>query len=429
MNKMIKGLKHKLTDTKEKKILIENIFSLSILHGLNYILPLLTIPYLVRILGPNYFGLLAYVSSITGIFVLITDYGFNLSATRQISIYRDDEKKVNEIFSAVMMIKTALLLLSLVLMIGLILSVDEFRDNWDLYFITFGMVVGSVIYPVWLFQGMEKMKYITYLDVGIKGFFTLCIFLFVNEPEDYIIVPLLTSLGFMVAGVIALLIVKKQFRVKLIFQSMKVINTQLKEGWHIFYSKMGTAVYPYGIIIILGLFTNNNVVGYFSASEKIVRAIKKLYAPIGQAIFPSIGFKIKNDKKAGLQFVRKTVVIMGSIMFMVSLLLFILAAPIVSLLFGNQYQESILTLRIMAIIPFTYTVSNLLGVQTLINLGYKKEYGLITITITTLSMAFAYILILNYKLVGASLTMIITEILILATLCLFFLFKKLNNSL
>ena len=83
----------------------------------------------------------------------------------------------------------------------------------------------------------------------------------------------------------------------------------------------------------------------------------------------------------------------------------------------------------MAIIPFTYTVSNLLGVQTLINLGYKKEYGLIIITITTLSMAFAYILILNYKLVGASLTMVITEILILATLCLIFLFKKLNNSL
>ena len=86
-----------------------------------------------------------------------------------------------------------------------------------------------------------------------------------------------------------------------------------------------------------------------------------------------------------------------------------MADPIVSLLFGNQYQESILILRIMAIIPFTYTVSNLLGVQTLINLGYKKEYGLIIITITTLSMAFAYILILNYKLVGASLTMVITE--------------------
>ena len=126
------------------------------------------------------------------------------------SLYTETmKKKVTEIFSAVMMIKTALLLLSLVLMIGLILSVDEFRDNWDLYFITFGMVVGSVIYPVWLFQGMEKMKYITYLDVWIKGFFTLCIFLFVNEPEDYIIVPLLTSLGFMVAGVIALRIVKK----------------------------------------------------------------------------------------------------------------------------------------------------------------------------------------------------------------------------
>ena len=81
----------------------------------------------------------------------------------------------------------------------------------------------------------------------------------------------------------------------------------------------------------------------------------------------------------------------------------------------------------MAIIPFTYSISNILGVQTLLNLGYKKEYGLIIITITTLSIAIAYILILSYKLVGASLTMVITEILILGTLSLFFLFKKINN--
>ena len=95
---MINWINNKLASTKEKKVLIQNIFSLSILHGLNYILPLATIPYLVRVLGPNYFGLLAYVSSIIGVFILITDYGFNLSATRQISINRGDKKKNNSNF-------------------------------------------------------------------------------------------------------------------------------------------------------------------------------------------------------------------------------------------------------------------------------------------------------------------------------------------
>ena len=163
---MINKLKAKFMANDDKKNLINNIFSLSILHGLNYILPMLTIPYLVRVLGPEYFGLLAYATSIIGFFILFTDYGFNLSATRQVSIHREDKKKINNIFSSVITIKIALLLISLVILSIFIFSIDKFNENWELYFITFGMVFGSVIYPVWLFQGLEKMKYITYLDVG-----------------------------------------------------------------------------------------------------------------------------------------------------------------------------------------------------------------------------------------------------------------------
>jgi PST family polysaccharide transporter len=425
---MIKKLKAKFIATNDNKNLINNIFSLSILHGLNYILPMLTIPYLVRVLGPEYFGLLAYVTSIISFFILITDYGFNLSATRQVSIHREDKKKINDIFSSVMTIKIALLLITLVVLSIFIFSIDKFNENWELYFITFGMVFGSVIYPVWLFQGLERMKYITYLDVGFKGLFTSCIFLFVKEPADYLLVPLLTSMGFITAGIGSLILVRKKFEVKFISQSLSMIKFQLKEGWYVFFSSIGTTLYTNGTVIILGLFTNNSVVGYFAAAEKIVRAGKKLYAPIAQAIYPSISLKIKNDKKAGLQFIRKTSFIIGSVMLVLSFSIFIFAEPIVSLLLGNQFQQSIIPLKIMAFLPFIFTLSNILGVQTMLNLDYGREYSLIIIITSVFSIAMATILIFFYKSIGASLSLLITQILILVILSFFMIYKIKNQK-
>lgn len=409
--------------TEEKKRLASNILSLSFLQGANYILPLFTVPYLVRVLGPEYFGLLAFVTAMISYFTLITDYGFNLSATRQISIHRDDPRKLNEIFSSVMMIKFALMIVSFVLMSIVVFSVEKFSKNWGVYFITFGIVIGQVLFPIWLFQGLEKMKYITYLNIGAKVFFTACIFVFVQKKTDYLLVPLFTSMGFIVAGILSILLIRKEFKICFSYQSRAVIKYQLAEGWHVFFSSIAVSLYTISTTFILGMFADNIVVGYFAAADKVVQAVKGLYSPVSQAIYPLIGKKMHQDKRIGLMFIYKITFFVGVIMFAISVSLFLLAGPIVNLLLGEQYLKSILLLKIMSFLPFIIALSNIFGIQTMLNLGYKKEFSFFVVITAILGVGASLLLTSLYEAVGVSIAMLLVEMLISVVLGLFVLLK------
>ena len=183
----------------EKKRFLGNFLSLATLQGLNYILPLLTLPYLVRVLGAEKFGLIAFATAVVGYFIVLTDYGFNFSATREVANYRDDKNKLVEIFSSVMIIKVSLLLISFIILLFLIFFFEKIGNDALLYVLTFGSVVGQVLFPVWFFQGVERMKYITIINIISKTIFTVAIFLLVKQTSDYLLVPLLTSVGIIVA--------------------------------------------------------------------------------------------------------------------------------------------------------------------------------------------------------------------------------------
>ncbi|MDY6994282.1 MAG: flippase [Pseudomonadota bacterium] len=421
---MIGKNNREVSNISEKKNLVSNIFYLGVLQGANYILPLLTVPYLVRILGPEYFGLLSFATATITYFMLITDYGFNLSATRQISINRYNKDKVNEIFSSVMMIKFVLMVLSFGLMSLLVLSVDKFSSHWEIYFITFGMVIGQLMSPVWLFQGMERMRYVTYLHIGAKTFFTLFVFIFVQEQDDYLLVPSLNAIGFLVAGIFSLYLVTKEFNVSFIWQTTSTIRFHLIDGWHVFFSSIAISLYTISATFILGIFTNNTVVGYFSAADKIVQAVKGLYQPVSQAIYPLIGKKIQEDEQAGMEFVYKTIRVIGVGMFVVSALLLFLSEPIIDILLGERYQKSVPLLQIMAFLPFIVALSNIYGVQTMLNLGYKLAFSRILVTAAILGIGLNLILVPLYEGLGTAVTLLTVEVFVTSVMYIYLKFWK-----
>jgi len=284
-------------NTSTLKRLGDNFLSLVVLQGINYLVPLIVFPYLVRVLGIDGFGLYSFIFYVVWIGVVISDYGFDLTATRLISLNSENKKKRDEIFSSVLIIKFALSFLFLGFLTLLILTIDRFSQNASLYYIAFGFVIGQALFPVWFFQGVEKMRYITILNAVAKLIFTLLIFIYVKSIDDLYLVFVFNSLGAIVAGVLALYIALKKFDMTLKPQSYETLKYYAIDGWYVFTSRVAVELYTSVNIIILGLFVNNTVLGYFSIVEKIIRALGSILEPLTRATYPYLNKVYQNSKE------------------------------------------------------------------------------------------------------------------------------------
>lgn len=422
---MLAKLKHRLANTQEKRRLFANIFSLGFLQGANYLFPLIIAPYLIRTLGPEFYGLIAFSAATVMYFSLLTDYGFNLSATSQISLHRDDPNKLNEIFSAVMIVKFGLMLISFLLLIILVTTFSKFSTYALLYFVTFTTVIGQFLFPTWFFQGMETMKYITYVNLITKALFTLAIFIFVQRKEDYLFVPLLTGIGAILSGLWTLYFIYHKFGIRFKWQPFKAIKFQLVDGWHIFLSTIVMSLYTVSTTFILGLFTNNTVVGYFAAADKVILAAKGLFTPVIQALYPMLTKKINTDKNAARRLINKITLGIGAYTLLVSIGLYLFAETIISILFGNSYQESILLLQIMAFLPLLIALSNIFGLLVMINFGYKKAFSQILTVSAILGLVLSFIFVPQYQATASAATVLIVETFVTVVMGVFLHKKRL----
>jgi len=404
------------------KRLISNFLSLSSVQVANYILPLITVPYLVRVLGPEKFGLIAFAQAFIAYFALLTDYGFNLSATRAVSINRDNKDKISEIFCSVVLIKIVFMVINFLILCILVFSFRKFRDEWLLYLLTFSMIFGNVLFPVWFFQGLERMKQIASLNIIAKIIFTASVFIFIRSQSDYIYLPVINSVVFITAGIISLWIVLTKIKIKIKIPSINEVKYQLKEGWHIFISTLAISLYTVSNTFILGLFTNNTVVGYYSAGEKIIRAVQSLMGPLSQTIYPYISKLASESRELTLEFVRKVVKLVGIATLGISFMLLIFAHQISDIVLGIQFKESIMVIQILSFLPFIIGLSNIFGIQVMLNFGLKQVFSRILIIASFINILIALILVAPFQHIGISFSVLITEIFV--TIAMFFVLQR-----
>lgn len=354
-------------NTEDKKRLLSNFFSLSILQAFTYILPLLTLPYLVRVLGVDKFGLVMFAQSFIMFFAILVDYGFNLSATREIAIHRDNKEKLTEIFSSVMMIKFILIGVSFVILSIIVFSFEKFSSDWELYYLTFLWVIGQALFPIWYFQGQERMKYITIVNVASKLIFTIAIFIFIQNENDYILVPIVNGFGFIVGGILSLWIVNKNFNQKFELQSYQTMLVHFKDSSQFFLSRVSVSIYTSANAFVLGLFTDTTTVGYYSIAEKLYMAMQGFYAPITQTLYPYVA------KERNIKLFKKIFYAVVSLNILGIVFLYFFGEYIFTLLFTQQIGgESIKVFNILLIANLIVVPSILIGYPFLGALGFAR---------------------------------------------------------
>ena len=389
---------------------LSNFFSLSVLQFANYMVPLVTLPYLVRILGASRYGLVEFARALSIYLVILTEYGFNLSATQQISAHRNDPRKVSEIFSSVLVIRLLLLLLSFVFLALMVVCVPKLRAERLVFLFAFGTVIGQSLFPVWLYQGMERMRHIAVLNIITRLLIAVSIFVFIRDSGDYLYVPLIQSVGIIFMGAGGLILALRIFPLRLQCPSLANIRYQLVTGWHLFLSTIATTLYTTGNTVILGLLTTDAVVGYYAAGDKIVRAVQGLQLPLSQAIFPHIGRLASESKALALRYADRVAKIVGVVTLALSLGLLFGAPFMTKIILGPGYDASIPVVRILSFLPFIIGLSNIFGIQIMVNFGMKKTLLKILTAAGMINVVVALSLVLPLQHIGVSISVLLTEI-------------------
>ena len=343
--------------TKNKKV-IENIFSLLVLQGSNYLLPLITLPYLISILGVKNYGSVVFVTTLMQFFIMFIDYGYNVIGTRKISLLKNDFNYVKKTFNRIITVKALLTFLSFIILIILVIIVPKLSADRNLYFVGFLSVIGSCIFPIWYFQGIEKMKYITVINIVSKVISTILIFVFVTNSEDSLSVIFFQSLNYLLPGIISIMFIT--IRHKIIFKlefNLKDIKFDLIEGSQIFMTNLWINMYALGSVLITGFLAGDKIAGYYSIGQKLISAISGLIQPIGQALYPYLCTLFKSDFPKFGKVKTKLLIFFISISSVLSLFLFVFSDFFIDVVSNSNNATISHTIKISAFTMFFIIVN------------------------------------------------------------------------
>lgn len=350
--------------SKLKSPMAINFISLALLQGVNYLLPLLSFPFLFRVLGVERWGLVTFGYSLMQYFVMFTDFGFNLSATKYISEHRNDLQKINSYLNSAMIGRFILCGISLAILLALISYFDKFSTESIFYLLYFGIILGNVMFPMWFFQGMENMKYITVFNIVAKSLSFIPFFIFIRKPEDYIYVPIFYSIGFVLAGIVSLFIVYFKMGMKWYFTSISQISSSLKDSSAYFLARASTSLFTTSNSFLLGLVCGNTMVGYYSAAEKLYQAYNQLLSPFTGVLFPHIA------KSRDVLFFKKIFYrITFTNLFCVAAAL-LLASYVLDIVYGTADPNILEVFHILVTACFVTIPSMLLGYPFLAAMGH-----------------------------------------------------------
>lgn len=394
---------------RDGQVLAHNFAYLTLLQIASYLFPLITMPYLARVLGTDGIGKIAFAFAIIMWVLTIADWGFNYTGTRAVAVCRDNQKLVSRIFSTILWARMILALVSLILLIVLIEIIPSFHNNALIILLTFLMVPGHILFPDWFFQALERMKYITWFNIILKSIFTIAVFIFIKDAGDYFLQPLIISSGYVIIGICSLYIITCKWGYKIQRIPLQEIWKTINDSSNVFINNLMPNLYNSFSTILMGMLGSSAQVGILDAGKKFISLTYQALNIVTRTFFPFLARKNTYHHMYAL----------GSITIASCAFIFLeFAAPLlIHIFYGAAFESSILLLRIMAFSVIFISFEEIYGTNYLIVNKHDKIMKNITIVSSIIGFVIAFPLIYFYKHVGAALTFTISS-LFLGSACL-----------
>lgn len=400
----LKSVYQKIQGSKDAQALLSNFSWLAALQVAGYIFPLITLPYLSRVIGTTGFGKIAFASAIISWIQTISDWGFNFTATRDVAKCRENKEEVSLIFSNVLWARCLLTILSGSLLAIATVAIPSFRENWLVILFTFLLVPGHVFFPDWFFQAVERMKYVTILNVCFKFIFTLSVFVFIKQKSDYILQPILSAVGYFLCGAVAFYIIVHKWGYSIHKPRVKLIWQTIQSSTNVFLNNMLPNLYNSFSVMLLGQFGGTAATGIFDGGNKFISIANQFQSVLSRAFFPYLSRR--SDKITVFAAINMLTAIV------LACILFVFAPFIVRVMLAPEFGESSVVLRILSVSFIFMAMNNTYGQNYLIVTNHEKELRNLTIVSSFIGMAISYPLVTKYSYIGVALTILVSRALL-----------------
>lgn len=395
-------------------ILLRNSIYLLLMQVVNYLVPLVTLPYLTRCLGFYNYGVLNVAINIILYIILVVDFGFNLSATREISKYKNNNIKITKIYSDVIFSKITLFITSVIFVSFFIEFMPTYKAISGLVYIMIPQVISSVLFPIWLYQGLEKIGYAALLNVIGKIVTIPLLMIFVKSHNDVNNAAIIISWSTLIP--LLIYFCRSQLPdIKLDFSRLryKYIKSSIISSSTIFLGSIAVSAYTLSTPLILGFVSDFTQVGYFVAADKIRGAFIGGFLIIGQALYPRANILYAENKTEYIYFIKKIIKWQVILCTIASILFYFIMPNVAPLILTGKYSsanELSTIISIMAPMIVLIPLSVILANCVLLPQRRNKEYALVPIITVAVHLMYTFVLSAKWGALGASYSILITEL-------------------
>lgn len=402
---------------------LKNLSYLTLIQISNAFIPLLIIPYISRIIGVQNFSSLEFTRIYCYYFTIFINYGFDLTITRYISINRDDSRKVNSMVNQAIYAKVFLLIISSVFFLASLEFYEALESLQYLLLLTFLINVGYVFYPIWFFQGIEKMAKISIINFISKFIIAVLTIFLITKKADYWLYNFFQSLGMIGISIYSLYLLKKKYLIYLEKPKFSIIKKILKEGFPIFFGTILVTLISSLYFIFLKSHSTTEELAKFSTSNKLIATLQLLILlPFSQAFFPLINKKLIEGRSIFKKYINIASLSITVVAGIQGLVVFMFPELIIKIVFGKDFLIATESVKILAFLPLFACLTNVYGYQGLLSLKKDKLFLYIHILFALVCVISNYIFINNYNTITASYIRLGMEIAMAFTCFLLYLY-------